>query len=61
MNNAHITIVNNTRANLRDFSSHFAAVAGGEPLPEEIADLFSVEVIAYSESDVRVVVGFADD
>lgn len=60
MSNRHITVVNNTGANLRDFTAYFVAVANGVELPEEIADLFNIKVVKMAAADVRVIVNFAD-
>ena len=46
MANENITLVNNTDADIRDFEGYFIdSVNNGSPLPEEIADLFTLEVL----------------
>jgi len=55
MNNKNIMIINNTGKNLDDFHSAFIAVAKGEELAEEIADIFSAEVI-YDNGMIKVIV-----
>ena len=56
-----VMVVNNTNKNVMDdFRKYFVACANGDPLPEEIADIFSVEVI--EENGVtKVIVDFVED
>jgi hypothetical protein len=41
-----VILVNNTRSDIRDFDTVFIeCVRNNKPLPEELADLFTLEVV----------------
>lgn len=56
-----IKIVNNTCSDIRDFHAYFVAcVQNGEPLPEDLSDIFSL-TIEGNENNLVGVVDFIDD
>lgn len=61
-NRSHITLVNNTGTDLRFCGVDEAIIeADGGPLPEAIADLFTVEAIDYGPADRRLIVRWKED
>ena len=58
-NHSNIILVNNTCANITEFTNIFiSAIINNTSLPEEIADLFTLKIITV-EDGVRGILDFA--